>query len=134
MAGIDYTLFRHIKTEIANAVSETSLATGIEHYFESNPIAAADVQTDSTHRFVTDTEKTTWAHPPQADWGESDSGSDAFIKNKPTIPVVSDLAYGSGWDGNTDAPSKNAVYDKIETLGSSGLTHSQVMSRVSMGF
>jgi hypothetical protein len=32
--------------------------------------------------------------------------------------VVSDAAYGAGWDGDTTvAPSKNAVYDKIETLG-----------------
>lgn len=31
--------------------------------------------------------------------------------------LVSDTAYGSGWNGVTDvAPSKNAVYDKIETL------------------
>lgn len=30
---------------------------------------------------------------------------------------VSDTAYGSGWNGDTTtAPSKNAVYDKIETL------------------
>lgn len=29
---------------------------------------------------------------------------------------VSDAAYGAGWNGDTTAPSKNAVYDKIETL------------------
>ena len=32
------------------------------------------------------------------------------------IPVISDLAYGSGWDTNTDGASKNAIYDKIETM------------------
>lgn len=31
-----------------------------------------------------------------------------------------DTAYGSSWNGNTNVPTKNAVYDKIETLGSSG--------------
>lgn len=32
---------------------------------------------------------------------------------------VSDTAYGAGWDGvTTVAPSKNAVYDKIQALGS----------------
>lgn len=32
---------------------------------------------------------------------------------------VSDTVYGSGWDGDTTvAPSKNAVYDKIETISS----------------
>src|SRR3990167_5726467 len=31
---------------------------------------------------------------------------------------VSDTVYGAGWNGDTaTAPSKNAVYDKIETLG-----------------
>ena len=30
---------------------------------------------------------------------------------------ISDLVYGTTWDGITDtAPSKNAVYDEIETL------------------
>lgn len=29
---------------------------------------------------------------------------------------VPDEAYGSGWDGNTEVPTKNAVYDKVETL------------------
>lgn len=30
---------------------------------------------------------------------------------------VSDTAYGSGWNGDTTtAPSKNAIYDKIESL------------------
>lgn len=32
--------------------------------------------------------------------------------------TVSDTAYGVGWDGDTTtAPSKNAVYDKIQTMG-----------------
>jgi hypothetical protein len=32
--------------------------------------------------------------------------------------AVSDTAYGAGWDGDTThAPSKNAVYDKIQTMG-----------------
>jgi len=31
---------------------------------------------------------------------------------------ISDSAYGSGWDGVTNvAPSQNALYDKIQTLG-----------------
>ena len=35
--------------------------------------------------------------------------------------AVSDAAYGSGWNGDTtNAPSKNAVYDKIETISGGG--------------
>lgn len=38
-----------------------------------------------------------------------------------------DTAYGVSWDGDTTtAPSKNAVYDKIETLGSGGQVDSVV--------
>ena len=34
--------------------------------------------------------------------------------------VVSDVAYGASWNGTTlYAPSKNAVYDKIETISGS---------------
>ena len=37
--------------------------------------------------------------------------------NAPTIPTVDDTAYNEGtWDANTDAPTKNAVRDKIESL------------------
>ncbi len=31
--------------------------------------------------------------------------------------AVPDEAYGVGWNGSTEVPTKNAVYDKIETLG-----------------
>jgi len=37
--------------------------------------------------------------------------------------AVSDTVYGAGWNGDTTtAPSKNAVYDKIETLGHDAVT------------
>lgn len=31
--------------------------------------------------------------------------------------AVPDEAYGVGWNGSTEVPTKNAVYDKIETIG-----------------
>ncbi|CAL7961512.1 hypothetical protein GAMM_230015 [Gammaproteobacteria bacterium] len=36
--------------------------------------------------------------------------------------TVADEAYGAGWNGSTEVPTKNALYDKIETLGGGGLT------------
>lgn len=33
---------------------------------------------------------------------------------------VADEAYGPGWDGSLEVPTKNAVYDKIQTLGGGG--------------
>jgi hypothetical protein len=42
---------------------------------------------------------------------------------KETTSVPSDTAYGAGWNGSLDAPTKNAVYDKIETISAgSGIT------------
>lgn len=29
---------------------------------------------------------------------------------------VPDEAYGAGWNGSVEVPTKNAIYDKIETL------------------
>jgi len=36
--------------------------------------------------------------------------------NTPTIPVIDDTAYGVSWNGNLDGATKNAIYDKIESL------------------
>jgi len=41
----------------------------------------------------------------------------SVIKLAPAGGAASDLAYGVGWNGNQDAATKNAIYDKIETLG-----------------
>ncbi len=46
-----------------------------------------------------------------------------------TDATVPDEAYGSGWNGSTEIPTKNAVYDKIESLTSgSGITRSVVVT------
>lgn len=45
-----------------------------------------------------------------------------------SYPVnVPDEAYGAGWNGSLEVPTKNALYDKIETLGGgSGITRTVV--------
>ena len=72
------------------------------------PSALSQLSEDSTHRVVTDAEKTTWnnksnfsgsyndltdkptipAEQVQSDWNQTDNSSKDFIKNKPTIPTV----------------------------------------------
>jgi len=48
------------------------------------------------------------------------TGTIALTSN---IPTVSDTAYdATSWNGNTDAPTKNAVRDKFESLSSGGQT------------
>jgi hypothetical protein len=56
------------------------------------------------------------------------------LTDNPTDITVPDEAYGSGWDGSLEVPTKNAVYDKIETLSAGGLTAPQVMSLISIRF
>lgn len=41
-------------------------------------------------------------------------------QNSQSGKIISDDAYSSSWNGDTNAPSKNAVYDKIETLPQNG--------------
>jgi len=40
----------------------------------------------------------------------------AGVKTFSSDPIIPDEAYGSGWNGVLEPPTKNAVYDKIETL------------------
>lgn len=38
------------------------------------------------------------------------------VKTFTSDPLIPDEAYGSGWNGVLEPPTKNAIYDKIETL------------------
>ena len=42
------------------------------------------------------------------------------VKTFTSDPIIPDEAYGVSWNGSLEPPTKNAVYDKIETLGGSG--------------
>lgn len=39
------------------------------------------------------------------------------VKTFTSTPIVPDDAYSSSWNANNEVPTKNAVYDKIESLG-----------------
>ncbi len=47
-----------------------------------------------------------------------DTGNEtiAGIKTFSSSPLVPDQVYGAGWNGSLEPPTKNAVYDKIETI------------------
>jgi hypothetical protein len=45
------------------------------------------------------------------------------LSNTPTIPEISNVAYGASWDDNLDGASKNAIYDAIQILGGGGATN-----------
>lgn len=61
-----------------------------------------------------------------------DTGNETVggVKTFSSDPIIPDEAYGVGWDGSLEPATKNALYDKIETIsGGSGLTHPQVLAR-----
>jgi hypothetical protein len=54
-----------------------------------------------------------------------DTGDETIggVKTFSSDPLIPDEAYGVGWNGSLEPPTKNAVYDKIETVtGGSGIT------------
>ena len=55
------------------------------------------------------------------------SGAYADLSGTPSIPNVSDAAYDeAAWNGDTDAPTKNAVRDAIENLDTGGVSGSTI--------
>lgn len=74
------------------------------------PDSLSDLSDDSTHRLVTDTEKTTWNNKVsnvQADWNAT-SGL-AQILNKPTIPDAVTESTVSGWGFTKNAGTLTGV-------------------------
>jgi hypothetical protein len=63
----------------------------------------------------------------QLDNKVNDTGDEtiAGVKTFSSDPLIPDEAYGVGWNGVLEPPTKNAVYDKIETMGG-GVTLEQV--------
>ena len=45
------------------------------------------------------------------------------LEGTPTIPEISNIAYGASWDDNLDGASKNAIYDAIQSIGGTGATN-----------
>lgn len=62
------------------------------------------------------------------------TGSGNVIRNNipntsETDLTVADEAYGSGWNGSLEVPTKNALYDKIETISTgSGISESSAIA------
>lgn len=47
---------------------------------------------------------------------ETGNESIAGVKTFTSDPIIPDEAYGAGWNGVLEPPTKNAIYDKIETM------------------
>lgn len=70
----------------------------------------------------------------QLDAKVNDTGDEtiAGVKTFSSDPLIPDEVYGSGWNGVLEPPTKNAVYDKIETLTPSCVTYIPQPSGVSL--
>lgn len=91
--------------EQGGGITQEQIEQALNKYLETNPIEVptklSDLQEDETHRTVTDVEKEQWNKAEenvQSDWNETDTTSDSFIKNKPSIPnKTSDLQNDRGF-------------------------------------
>ena len=87
-------------------VDEQTVAQAVQSYLEQNPIqvptAISELTEDSTHRTVTDIEKTSWNNKSNF------SGNYNDLSNKPTIPaeVTENTVSGWGFTKNTGTYSK----------------------------
>ena len=98
-------IIEYILANLGGSVSSEEIATAVEEYMAAHPIEVpknlSDLNEDETHRTVTDNEKEQWNKAEenvQSDWNETDTTSDSFIKNKPSIPSkTSDLQNDSGY-------------------------------------
>ncbi len=70
----------------------------------------------------------------QIDATVKDTGAESIdgVKTFTSDPIIPDEAYGVGWNGSLEPPTKNAVYDKIE-LVSAGATIEVKEENVSAG-
>ena len=72
----------------------------------------------------------------QSDWNEADSGSDAFIKNKPIIPsgltpattVVSEVSYGQAPSVGTSTNYAREDHTHGTPAGGSGISEAQAIA------
>jgi hypothetical protein len=79
-----------------SAVTFSALTAGLVEFTPTGGLSSTDVQSALNEL---DTEKARL--------------DGAAFSGAVTVP---DAAYGSGWDGSAEVPTKNAIYDKIESL------------------
>jgi len=91
-------------------VNGTALTPDANKAVDITSIPASIVTQDATHRFVSDTEKTTWNNKVsnvQADWNATSGLSQ--ILNKPTIPAAVTESTVSGWGFTKNAGTVTGV-------------------------
>lgn len=104
-------------------VNGTALTPDANKAVDITSIPASIVTQDSTHRFVSDTEKTTWNNKVsnvQSDWNAT-SGL-AQILNKPTIPDDSNLVHKTGNETITGNKQFRMNEENSISINTNGIT------------
>lgn len=115
------------KIDGLTSISPEDIANAVAEYMSANPIDVpenlSDLNEDATHRTVTDEEKAKWDKAEenvQSDYNETDSTSDAFVKNKPSIPSkTSDLNNDSNFISSPATAEVGQVLE-VESVDESG--------------
>lgn len=104
-------------------ISDEQMQNAIKKYFTANPQKLADMQSDSGHRTVSDTEKAKWNN--KSDF----NGSYNSLIDKPTIPTkLSQLT-----EDNNHMTVTKAQRDKIDTFtGGTSITVDTALSATSV--
>lgn len=120
-------IIEYILANLGGSVSAEQIAEAVEEYMLAHPIEVpenlSDLNEDATHRTVTDEEKAKWDKAEenvQSDWNETDSTSDAFVKNKPSIPSkTSDLNNDSNFISSPATAEVGQVLE-VEAIDENG--------------
>ena len=100
-------------TNFYNVQSDWNASSGLAEILNKPTLATVATTGDYTDLINTPTLATV-----------ATTGDYTDLINTPTIPTVSDSVYdATAWNGNTDAATKNAIRDKIETLADAAHTH-----------
>lgn len=108
----------------AGSLGEELAVLAKQGYYESS-IAGLYVMDDdgetpvsvATFNNISDT----WRYSPYL----TITSSASAFSNNVTVP---DEVYGASWNGSLEVPTKNALYDKIETLSSGGASEAFVVA------
>lgn len=105
-----------INVEDGADVTDTANVTAAGALMDSEVTNLADVKAFAT------TDYATAAQGALADTAVQNTGNESIggVKTFTSDPIIPDEAYGVGWNGVLEPATKNALYDKISTLGAGG--------------
>lgn len=121
----DYVTYDGNTWEYVNAIPSTGVTPGTDPATWSLASSGVFIHSQNTDQYLDlggDNESTALEVRTVIDNAVRVTGNQtiAGIKTFSSDIIIPDEAYGAGWNGSLEAPTKNAVYDKIESLSGGG--------------